>query len=48
MVGRPNLSTQNREDFDKRGKNLKVQGPFDAKDDKDDKQAAATDTPAEG
>jgi hypothetical protein len=50
MVGRPNLSTQNREDFDKRGKNLKVQGPFDAKDDKEDKdkQAAATDTPAKG
>ena len=30
MVGRPNLSTQDRADFDKRGKKLKLQPPFDA------------------
>jgi hypothetical protein len=32
MVGRPNLSTQDRADFDKRGKKLKLQPPFDAKE----------------
>jgi hypothetical protein len=31
MVGRPNLSTQDRADFEKRGKKLKLQPPFDAK-----------------
>lgn len=35
MAGRPNLSTQSREDFDKRGKGLKLQPPFEAKEDKD-------------
>jgi hypothetical protein len=30
MVGRPNLSTQDRADFEKRGKKLKLQPPFDA------------------
>lgn len=39
MTGRPNLSTQNREDFDKRGKGLKLQPPFEAND-KDEKQVA--------
>jgi hypothetical protein len=29
MVGRPNLSTQDRADFEKRGKHLKPQPPFD-------------------
>ena len=33
MVGRPNLSTQDRADFDKRGKKLKVQPPFESKED---------------
>lgn len=28
MVGRPNLSTQDRADFDKRGKKLKLQEPY--------------------
>ena len=28
IAGRPNLSTQSREDFDKRGKKLKLQPPF--------------------
>jgi hypothetical protein len=32
MVGRPNLSTQDRADFDKRGKKLKLQEAFVAKD----------------
>ena len=32
--GRPNLSTQSREDFDKRGKGLKLQPAFEAKEDK--------------
>ncbi|WP_300974848.1 DUF2846 domain-containing protein [Sphingomonas sp. LHG3406-1] len=35
MVGRPNLSTQTREDFDKRGKSLKLQPAYVAKEDKD-------------
>jgi len=37
FVGRPNLSTQDRADFDKRGKKLKLQAAFDpnAKDEKD-------------
>ena len=37
MVGRPNLSTQDRADFEKRGKNLKLQAAFDpnAKEDKE-------------
>ena len=30
MVGRPNLSTQDRADFDKRGKGLKLQADFNA------------------
>jgi hypothetical protein len=30
-MGRPNLSTQSREDFDKRGKSLKIQPPFEPK-----------------
>lgn len=33
MVGRPNLSAQDRADFDKRGKKLKLQPTFDAKED---------------
>jgi hypothetical protein len=32
MVGRPNLSTQDRADFDKRGKKLKLQPPFEEKE----------------
>ena len=32
MVGRPNLSTQDRADFDKRGKKLKLEAPFEAKE----------------
>lgn len=44
FAGRPNLSTQNREDFEKRGKGLKVQPPFEAKDDKDDKEEKAPST----
>ena len=32
MVGRPNLSTQDRADFDKRGKKLELQPPFEAKE----------------
>ena len=40
FAGRPNLSTQDRADFDKRGKKLKLQGPFEAKDDKDEKAEA--------
>lgn len=39
VTGRPNLSTQNREDFDKRGKKLKPQPPFEAKIDQDEKPA---------
>jgi hypothetical protein len=46
MVGRPNLSTQDRADFDKRGKKLKLQGPFDEKAKEADKVAAAE--PAKG
>jgi hypothetical protein len=30
-LGRPNLSSQSREDFDKRGKGLKLLPPFEAK-----------------
>ncbi|GAA4042174.1 hypothetical protein GCM10022281_24110 [Sphingomonas rosea] len=41
MTGRPNLSTQNREDFDKRGKKLKLQEAWVPKDDKDEKKTAA-------
>lgn len=33
MVGRPNLSPQDRADFEKRGKKLKLQPPFVAKED---------------
>jgi hypothetical protein len=33
VAGRPNLSSQDRADFDKRGKNLKLQAPFDPKED---------------
>lgn len=41
MVGRPNLSTQDRADFDKRGQKLKVQPPFVEKaDGKEDVEAA--------
>ena len=47
FAGRPNLSTQNREDFEKRGKGLKVQPPFEAKEDKEDKaETASAETPA--
>ena len=35
MVGRPNLSTQDRADFDKRGKKLKPQPAFEAKEEKE-------------
>jgi hypothetical protein len=42
MVGRPNLSTQDRADFDKRGKKLKLQPPFEEKEDA--KQAAQEET----
>lgn len=35
VAGRPNLSTQSREDFDKRGKKLKLQDPYVEKEDKD-------------
>lgn len=39
-MGRPNLSPQGREDFDKRGKGLKLIEPYDGKDDeKGDKPA---------
>lgn len=44
MVGRPNLSTQDRADFEKRGKKLKLQPPFDgnARDaDKDEAKDAS-------
>lgn len=34
MVGRPNLSTQDRADFDKRGKKLKLQTAYEPKEDK--------------
>jgi hypothetical protein len=34
MTGRPNLSTQNRDDFDKRGKKLKLQEAWVPKADK--------------
>ena len=40
FAGRPNLSTQDRADFDKRGKKLKLQDPFVAKDDEGDKEVA--------
>lgn len=40
MTGRPNLSTQNREDFDKRGKKLKLQEAWVPKADKDDDKPA--------
>ena len=40
MTGRPNLSTQNRDDFDKRGKKLKLQEAWVPKADKDDKAAS--------
>jgi hypothetical protein len=40
MVGRPNLSTQDRADFDKRGKKLKLQPPFDANAKDADKEDA--------
>jgi hypothetical protein len=36
MVGRPNLSSQDRADFDKRGKKLKLQGAYEAKEDTKD------------
>lgn len=35
-VGRPNLSPQSREDFDKRGKSLDLLPPYKADKDKDD------------
>jgi hypothetical protein len=41
MVGRPSLSTQDRADFDKSGKKLKLQGPFEAKDKEEGAGAAA-------
>lgn len=40
MVGRPNLSTQDRVDFDKRGQKLKLQPPFDGKDGKEEAEQA--------
>ena len=40
MVGRPNLSTQDRADFDKRGKKLKLQAAFVANDKDDAKEAS--------
>jgi hypothetical protein len=40
MTGRPNLSTQNREDFDKRGKKLKLQEAWVPKADKEDDKPA--------
>jgi hypothetical protein len=39
MVGRPNLSSQDRADFDKRGKKLKLQPPFDGKEAKEEAKA---------
>jgi hypothetical protein len=36
LVGRPNLSTQDRADFDKRGTKLKLQPAFDATEDAKD------------
>jgi hypothetical protein len=40
MTGRPNLSTQSREDFEKRGKKLKLQEPWVPKvGENDDKPA---------
>jgi hypothetical protein len=46
MVGRPNLSTQDRADFDKRGKKLQLQGPFEAKDDaKEEPKQGTTEAP---
>ena len=42
VAGRPNLSTQNREDFDKRGKKLKLQPPFEAKGDEAEKATEET------
>jgi hypothetical protein len=47
FAGRPNLSTQNRDDFEKRGKGLKLQPPFDAND-KNEKESAAAEAPAKG
>jgi hypothetical protein len=47
MTGRPNLSTQTREDFDKRGKKLKLQAAWEPKDDdKNEKTATAEKTAA--
>ena len=43
MVGRPNLSSQDRADFEKRGKKLKLQDPFDAKA-KEEKEAPKDET----
>ena len=40
MVGRPNLSTQDRADFEKRGKKLKLQAPFDGNANDADKDEA--------
>src|SRR4051812_22312017 len=39
MVGRPNLSTQDRADFDKRGKKLKLEAAFDPAAKDEPKQA---------
>jgi hypothetical protein len=39
MVGRPNLSTQDRADFDKRGKKLKLQAAFDPNAKEETKEA---------
>ena len=41
MVGRPNLSTQDRADFEKRGKKLKLQAAFDATAKDDEKEKGA-------
>ena len=38
MVGRPNLSNQDRADFDKRGKKLKLQPAYEPKEDKKDEK----------
>jgi hypothetical protein len=47
MTGRPNLSTQTREDFEKRGKKLKLQAAWVPKeDDKDERTETAKKTAA--
>ena len=42
LVGRPNLSSQDRADFDKRGKKLKLQPAFDGKEDSAEEPKEAT------